>query len=657
MKKKLLILGAGNAQLDLISYAKNMGLTVYACSYSDTDKGIPLADFFAQINIVDTEKIEEYVKENKIDYIYSVGSDIAVPTFCAVSEHLNMFHFVSGKTAEICCNKHLMRKAMGADSPFNVPFAVCGTLNEAKKKDFYPVMLKPVDSQGQRGVFKVEGYEELAEKFDCAMQHSRCKRVILEKYIAGSEVSVNAYVKNGEVVFSMLSDRESFDKLPGGIIKAHHLPSAYEGTPAHEKINALVAEAVARLKIENGPVYFQIKISEGRPYLIEVTPRLDGCHMWRLIKEYCGVDLLDVTLRHLLGENVKIPQYKVSALPVHTEFFCEMPGTAFDRGKYEGYKADVKVFYYNTGDTVKKMNGYMEKCGYRIFRSPKRVGLVGGSGFIGQCFRSLYSDKAELLDVSRTNKAVTEYSAEELEKALAGCDSAVIFAAKKVKIGEEQTLMLYEDNVKTVENTLIACKKLGIKNIVYLSSRCVYSAAQKSPVGEDGEIAPINLYGISKYAGELVCDYYNRNFGTNVKILRLSQVIGNDKNGYLLSRYMENALAGRPLSVYGSALGKRDYIYVKDACRAIWLALSNYALCGAFNIGSGNGTTNRELAEAVIEGFASSSEIEALPDKKEDTFVFYYSTARAEAEMGFSCEYSLTDAFKELSKEIRGGNF
>lgn len=333
MKQKLLILGAGNAQLDLINYAKDIGLEVYACSYSDSDKGILLADVFAQINIVDADKIENYVRENNIDIIYSVGSDIAVPTFCRVAERLNMFHFVSSKTADICCSKHLMREAFGAGNRFHVPFLVCQTLSEAKTADFYPLMIKPVDSQGQRGVFRVENFEELSPKCDCAMQYSRCKKVILEQYITGSEVSVNAYIKDGKIIFSMLSDRESFSHLPGGIIKAHHLPSAFEGTKPHEEINELVRETVTKLHIENGPVYFQIKISEGNPYLIEVTPRLDGCHMWRLIKAYCGVDLLDMTMRHLLGKTIELPQYERSAVPVHTEFFCEPPDTVFDAEK------------------------------------------------------------------------------------------------------------------------------------------------------------------------------------------------------------------------------------------------------------------------------------------------------------------------------------
>lgn len=651
MKKKLLVLGAGNAQIDLIEYAKSIGLAVFACSYSGGDKGASLADVFAEINIVDVEGIESYVKENGIDYIYSVGSDIAVPTFCRVAEKLHMFHFVSGETAEICCNKHLVREALGKDFPFNLPFAVCKTLDEAKAVGFYPLMIKPVDSQGQRGIFKVENLEELSRCFDRAMTYSRCGRVILEKHISGSEVSVNAYIKDGEILFSMLSDRESFENLPGGIIKAHHLPSVFEGTPTHEKINALVRGAVKRLCIENGPVYFQIKVSAGQPYLIEVTPRLDGCHMWRLIKEYCGVNLLEMTVRQLLGEDVAAPRYTVGRTPVHTEFFCEPPGTAFDAGKYENYPADYKEMYYDTGDTVKKINGYMEKCGYRIFHAPGKIGLIGGSGLIGRSFCGMYAKKAGLVEISRTGGAVGEYSAEQLEKALAGCDSAVIFAAKKVSRNEAQSLALYAENLTTLENTLIACRRLGIKNIVYLSSRCVYSNRQASPIDENGEIAPINYYGISKYSGELLCDYYNRNFGTNIKVLRLSQVIGKDKNGYLTSLYMENAAAGKPLPVYGDAVGRRDYIYVKDACRAIWLALRKYALCGVFNIGSGVGTTNMELAAAVIEGFHSASKIEVCRDKKEDTSVCCLNTEKAKGAFGFACQYSLTEAFRELSEQ------
>lgn len=581
----------------------------------------------------------------------SVGSDIAVPTICKVAEKTGRFHFISSRTAKLCCNKHFMREAFGQDSRFHVPYMVCRTLSEAEKASFYPMAMKPVDSQGQRGVYRVDNFAEVSEHFDSVMRFSKSGQIILEKYISGREVSVNAYIKDGEVIFSMLSDRESFSELPGGIIKAHHLPSVFENTQTHKEITELVAEAVKKLEINNGPVYFQIKVCCGHPYLIEVTPRLDGCHMWRLIKEYCGVNLLEMTMSHMLGKDIKVEQYEVSSIPCHTEFFCEPPETKFYAEKYENRPGVFKKMYYKSGDAVKRMNGYMEKCEYRIFKSPYKIGLVGGSGFIGQTFQKMFGMKANLIDVSRQNGAVSNYSVEQIENALAGCDSAVILAEKKVNSKEKQSLMLYEDNIKIVENTLIACNQLGIKNIVYLSSRCVYAVSQETPIPEEGEIRPINYYGISKYTGELLCEYYNRTYKTNIKILRLSQVVGNDENGYMIDCFMKNAEKGQPLTVYGNSVGQRDYIYVKDACTAIWAALYRYDICGVYNVGSGVGTTSLELAKAVINGFHSSSLIEMRTEKQEDTSISYLDVRKAEEELGFFCEYSLTEAFYDLKKE------
>lgn len=651
MKKKLLILGAGNAQIDLIKYAKEKGFEVHGLSYSDKDSGIPLLDVFEQINITDTEKVQEYAEKNHIDYIYSVGSDIAVPTFCKVAENLGMFHFISAKTAEICCNKHMMRNAFGK-SPFNLPFMYCSDIGEAKKAEFYPLMIKPVDSQGQRGVYLVNNADELETCFSASMSHSKSGQVILEKYVSGDEVSVNAYVYNGKVIFSMLSDRESFKNLPGGIIKAHHLPSRYENTTTGQLVDELVSEAVSVLEINNGPVYFQIKIENGHPYLIEVTPRLDGCHMWRLINEYSGVNLLDITMTHFLGGEISEISYEVSDSSMHTEFFCEPPETEFDISKYENYTADIKEFYYRNGDKVRRMNGYMEKCGYRIFKSPKRVALIGGSGFVGSSFKSLFSEEFDITDISRKAGNISSYQYDELIKNMRGCDSAVILAAKKVNPKEKQSLELYADNIKIVEHTLMACKTLGIKNIVYVSSRCVYSNNQKSPVGENGDIAPINYYGISKYAGEMLCEYYNRNYNMNIKTLRLSQVTGKSEGGYMIELFIKNALAGEPLNVFGKSEGKRDYIYVKDACLGIKKALENYEKNGVYNIGSGVGTTSKELAAAVIKGFDSKSEIICLTDKKEDTSVSYLDVRKAKEELGFMCEYSAESAFSDLFEEL-----
>lgn len=377
MKRKVLILGAGNAQIDAIEYCKNKGYEVYGCSYTSEDKGIPLLDGFQQIDIKDVNGVAAYAREIGADAVYSVGSDLAVPTVMKVCEMLGLPHFISSDTAAVCHAKHLMRGMLGNDFVGNAAFIVCETLDEALAFSDFPGMMKPVDSQGQRGCFKVESAEDIKKYFGASLGYSKEGKVIIEAFIDGPEVSVNGYMQNGKLKFALVSDRIVFDEFPGGIIKEHRVPSRFADTQAKEEIVDLVLRVNKTLGIENGPCYFQIKLNrENHPILLEVTPRLDGCHMWNLIKHYCGADLMDASFSHLLEEKAvfeeKVPfpekEYMLT-------FQCKETDAAFDRSEYDCSKAEYVFWYYETGERVRRLNGYMEKGGYRIYPT-------GGNGGI-----------------------------------------------------------------------------------------------------------------------------------------------------------------------------------------------------------------------------------------------------------------------------------
>lgn len=362
--KKVMILGAGNAQIDAIKYCKEKGYMVYGCSYTNTDPGIPLLDHFIQLDIKDIDGISEYAKKEGIDVLYSVGSDLAMPTVMAVSERLKLPHYISSRTASICQAKHKMRTVLGEEFEGNASFVVCENLDEAVKYKDFPGMMKPVDSQGQRGCFRVDSVEEIKKRFDGAMSYSIQKKVIIEKYIDGPEISVNAFMVDGKVEFALVSDRIVFDELPGGIIKEHLLPTQYADSV--EETEKLVRRVAEKLEINNGPLYMQIKLEKDHPILLEVTPRLDGCHMWNLIKHYCGVDLLSASLDYLLEG--KRPEFSVENLNKRMKlaFLCEKTGEVYNREKYDVENALYVNWYYQTGDIVRKLNGYMEKGGYKI---------------------------------------------------------------------------------------------------------------------------------------------------------------------------------------------------------------------------------------------------------------------------------------------------
>lgn len=362
--KRILILGAGNAQIDAIRYCHEKGYIVHGCSYTNTDSGIPLLDFFVQLDIKDIEGIKSYVRNQKIDVIYSVGSDLAIPTVMAVSEELDLPHFITYETACLCQAKHEMREALGDDFEGNVPFIVCSKLEEALTYSQFPGMMKPVDSQGQRGCFRVNSLDEIRQYFDDSLSFSTQKKVIIEKYVDGPEISVNAFVVKGKMEFSIISDRIVFDEFPGGIIKEHLLPTQYNESV--EEIEELAGRIIEKLHIIDGPVYMQIKLDEGHPVLLEVAPRLDGCHMWNLIKHYCGVDLLGASLDYLIENQEPVFRPQMVDKKLKLAFMCEVPGEKFSREKYCCNNSLYHCWYYQTGDSVKRLNGFMEKCGYQI---------------------------------------------------------------------------------------------------------------------------------------------------------------------------------------------------------------------------------------------------------------------------------------------------
>ena len=375
MKKRILILGAGNAQIDAIEYCKTHGYEVVGCSYTTVDCGIPHLDIFEQVDIKSVEGVVGLAKKYGVSAIYSVGSDLAMPTVMKASARLGLPHFITAEAAEICHSKGRMRETLGDDFEGNAPFIVCGTLEEALEYTDFPAMMKPVDSQGQRGCFKVVSSEDINAHFAASLDYSFEGKVIIEQYINGPEVSVNAYMQGGELKFALVSDRYAFDDLPGGIIKEHRVPSSFASKEVQAKTIDLASRAAAKIGIENGPCYFQIKLKDGKdPVILEVTPRLDGCHMWNLIKHYCGADLLDACFRHLLeGESVLDGKYEMPAEEYSLEFMSMPPNSKFAKEEFDTEGACHVCYYYNEGDRVLKINGYIEKCGYIIRKTGRTV--------------------------------------------------------------------------------------------------------------------------------------------------------------------------------------------------------------------------------------------------------------------------------------------
>lgn len=368
-KRSLLVLGMGHSQVDLIQAAREMDLAVYGCAGSSSGPGVALVDDFEKIDVTDWRGVARYASARGVSALFSMGLEVALPAIAKASEFLGLRTFFSSDLLARIGTKGQWRALLG-DLSGNVPF-----LLGKKGADFdgwnqFPAVLKPVDGSGQRGVARVDCREELEAHLPRALDASKSGVALLEAFAPGSEISVNCFVQDGKLAFFLMSDRLIHEGLPGGIVREHRLPSRFDdGGLVTERVRALVQGVIDRVGFTRGHLYFQIKISEGVPRLIEFTPRFDGCHMWKLIRSFCGLDLRKVALEVLLdGESKELGKFSMprDAAPCRLVFISQKPGenAVCDNSPFEGVA--IPHWYYAPGEPVKKVTGYLEKTGFVI---------------------------------------------------------------------------------------------------------------------------------------------------------------------------------------------------------------------------------------------------------------------------------------------------
>ena len=295
---KVLILGVGNAQVDAIKYLKAAGHKVVGISYREEGAGVSLVDEFALIDIVDKKAVLNFTKGGDFDLVYSIGSDVAMPTVSFVSDALGLPCFLKEETADLLQDKYRFRVFLTEHDLNPIPARRLNSLADAQDWNIFPAIIKPVDSQGQRGVYEVSSHDDINRYYRDAITASRRGELILEAYIDGPELSVNTFFKDGELHFICISSRLVIEGFPGGIVSGHHTPVTLPDS-LEQEIKDLIRKLVVELDIENGPLYLQIKYQGTKPYIIEAAPRLDGCHLWRLIEKSTGINLLDLLFSSL----------------------------------------------------------------------------------------------------------------------------------------------------------------------------------------------------------------------------------------------------------------------------------------------------------------------------------------------------------------------
>src|SRR5581483_11933287 len=204
------------------------------------------------------------------------------------------------------------------------------------------------------------------------------------------------------------------------------------------------------------------------------------------------------------------------------------------------------------------------------------------------------------------------------------------------------------NNVSGTVNVLHAAYRVGVRHIVLASSREVYGDAQSLPVCEDAPLNPKNVYGASKVAAEYCC------MGSAVPktIVRIANVYGTRDCGRVVPMFIENALADRPLMIFG---GDQivDFIKVECVAEALLRAGLGPPQNGPVNIGSGHGITIEALARRIVELTRSRSRLHFLPQNAAEVTRFVANTSRASLSLGLPAIADPLDGLPEVIEFIR----
>lgn len=271
--KKIVIIGANDFQRPLIQKAHEMGYETHVFAWREGATGAKDADYFYEISITEKEEILKICQKIRPQAVTTIGSDLANITVQYLAEKLGL-PGNSRECIENSTNKFLMRRAFAQAGLWTPFFATVGENEEIQVPD-YPVIVKPTDRSGSRGITRVESREELMPAISRAIEQSFEKKAIVEEYIKGAEYSVETISYQG--THTLLAITKKYTTGNPHYIEVGHLQPAPLKPETKDQIQATVFAALDTLKVENGAGHSELRIDrEGNIRIIEIGSRMGG---------------------------------------------------------------------------------------------------------------------------------------------------------------------------------------------------------------------------------------------------------------------------------------------------------------------------------------------------------------------------------------------
>jgi len=319
LNETLLIIGGSLEAAAGIRLAKEMGLYVVVSDINPRASGLALAD---DVIIASTYDIEATVtaaiayNNNKrpINGVTCIAADVP-QTVAAVAAALNL-PGISFHSAQLASNKLTMKNRFAEDNipiPWFMAVESAVHLKKIAQEQNRPLILKPIDNRGSRGVIRLINDIDLTWTFDFALSHSPCKQVMVEEFLLGPQISTESIIIDGIAVTPGFSDRnyEYLDAYAPFIVENGGDLPGHLTAGQKEEINELIGKAALSIGISHGIIKGDIVIHSGQPYIIEIAARLSGGFFCtHEIPLNSGVNPVKAAIQLALGEQLTFESFQ-----------------------------------------------------------------------------------------------------------------------------------------------------------------------------------------------------------------------------------------------------------------------------------------------------------------------------------------------------------
>ena len=376
--KRLLIMGGVHFSCEIIKKAQEMGVYTLVADYNkiEDSPGKQIADEAVDLSVIDVDAVVDYVKSHNIDGVFVGFNDMLLPYYAEICEKCGLPCYGTKEQFETLIAKD-QYKALCRQ--FGVPTIPEYDINDDNIQ--YPVLVKPVDSSGSRGITICYNREELEQAVEVGRKASKQGKVLIERYMDGREVTVFWTIQDGNYYLSALANRhvkhnQGDDVIPLPV--GYTFPSVY--LPKYRKeVEENCKRMFSHLDLKDGMMFMQCKVEDGTCYVYDLGYRLTGSLEYKILEQVCGYNPLEMMICHALtgkmGEesiaDKAVPEFKTPAFNVSC--LCA-PGTIKEITGVEKVKQmpeviDAVIAHFSGETITEKMRGLLAQITVRVLGS------------------------------------------------------------------------------------------------------------------------------------------------------------------------------------------------------------------------------------------------------------------------------------------------